>query len=102
MPNAAFYASTADIAKIELGTSIGIMDCSSRAAGIAALHLTASSPMTGGFAAAFGLLIAFTIMSVVAVLLFQKPTSPSNNHMVAPTMLRRRITMAKRERDQDP
>jgi nitrate/nitrite transporter NarK len=84
MPNAAFYALNCDIARDRAGTSIGIMDCFFAAAGIAAPALTGIvAQVTGGFAAAFGLLIAFTILSVVAVLLLQKPDPLQDKTVVA-------------------
>lgn len=74
MPNAAFYALNCDLAKDKAATSIGIMDCFFAASGIAAPALTGKlSEMTGGFAAAFGLLIGFTVLSVVAILVLQRP-----------------------------
>lgn len=74
MPNAAFYALNCDLAKDRAGTSIGIMDCFFALAGILAPALTGMlATATGNFTAAFGLLIFFTLSSVIGVLLFQKP-----------------------------
>ena len=73
MPNAAFYALNCDLAN-RSGTSIGIMDCFFALAGILAPALTGMlATATGNFTAAFGLLIFFTLGSVIGVLLFQKP-----------------------------
>ncbi|HEY9772763.1 MAG TPA: MFS transporter [Planktothrix sp.] len=73
MPNAAFYALNYDIARDKAGTSLGIMDCFFAAAGIAAPALTGTlAQVTGGFAAAFGLLVVLTLSSVAAVLFLQR------------------------------
>jgi len=74
MPNACFYALNCDLAKDRAATSLGLMDSFFALAGILAPVLTGwLSDMTGGFNAAFGLLIFFTLSSVVAVLVFQRP-----------------------------
>ncbi len=74
MPNAAFYALNCDLAKDRAGTSLGIMDCFFALAGILAPSLTGMiATATHSFSAAFGVLIAFTLVSVVGVVLFQKP-----------------------------
>ena len=74
MPNSAFYALNCDLARDRAATSLGIMDVSLALAGILAPVLTGRlAQATGGFAAAFGLLIFFTLTSVVAILLFQRP-----------------------------
>jgi sugar phosphate permease len=74
MPNACFYALNCDLAKDRAATSLGLMDSFFALAGILAPMLTGwLSDMTGSFNAAFGLLIFFTLSSVVAVVVFQKP-----------------------------
>ncbi len=77
MPNAAFYAINCDLAKDRAGTSIGLMDCFFALAGIFAPYLTGySKTHTGDFRVAFGLLIGFSLIAVVAVLFMQKPDTP--------------------------
>jgi MFS transporter, ACS family, hexuronate transporter len=74
MPNAAFYAINCDLAKDRAATSLGVMDTFFAAAGILAPTVTGLiEQRTGGFAGAFGVLIALMGASVVAVLFFQKP-----------------------------
>jgi sugar phosphate permease len=74
MPNAAFYALNADLAKDRTGTAIGIMDCFFAAAGILSPAITGLvAHATGGFGAAIGLLVFFTLVSVVGVIVFQHP-----------------------------
>jgi ACS family hexuronate transporter-like MFS transporter len=74
MPNACFYALNCDLAKDRAATSLGLMDSFFALAGILAPFLTGwLCDLTGGFTAAFGLLIFFTLTSVAAVLVFQKP-----------------------------
>jgi ACS family hexuronate transporter-like MFS transporter len=74
MPNAAFYALNCDLAKDRAGTSLGIMDCFFALAGILAPSITGMiATATHTFTAAFGVLIAFTLVSVVSVVIFQKP-----------------------------
>ncbi|HEY9733751.1 MAG TPA: MFS transporter [Drouetiella sp.] len=74
MPNAAFYALNCDLAKDRAGTSLGIMDCFFALAGILAPSFTGMiATATHTFTAAFGVLIAFTLVSVVSVVIFQKP-----------------------------
>ncbi|MDZ4834620.1 MAG: MFS transporter [Candidatus Melainabacteria bacterium] len=74
MPNACFYALNCDLAKDRAATSLGLMDSFFALAGILAPSLTGwLSDLTGSFNAAFALLIFFTLTSVAAVLIFQKP-----------------------------
>ncbi len=73
MPNAAFYAINADLARDKAATSLGIMDCAFALAGILAPLFTGIlSTWTGNFAAAFLLLILLTFSSALAIILFQK------------------------------
>jgi len=74
MPNACFYALNCDLAKDKAATSLGLMDSFFALAGILAPILTGwLSDVTGNFNAAFMILIFFTLSSVIAVLLFQRP-----------------------------
>lgn len=74
MPNAAFYAINADLARDRVATSLGIMDCAFAAAGILAPLITGVlSNATGSFTAAFSLLIGLTFTSALAIILFQNP-----------------------------
>lgn len=74
MPNAAFYAINTDLAKDRAATSLGVMDTFFAAAGILAPYVTGKlEHLTGGFSAAFGVLIVLMVTSVAAVILFQKP-----------------------------
>lgn len=72
MPNAAFYAINADLAKDRAATSLGIMDCGFALAGILAPALTGLlSHAFNGFNAAIGLLIGLTFSSALCVFFFQ-------------------------------
>jgi len=74
MPNAAFYALNADLARDRAATSLGVMDCGFALAGIIAPVLTGwLTVLTGNFQAAFGLLIILTFGSALAVILWQHP-----------------------------
>lgn len=74
MPNAAFYAINADLARDRAGTSLGIMDCSFAAAGIFAPILTGLlSTWSGNFNSAIYLMMGLTLSSALAILLFQHP-----------------------------
>ena len=74
MPNAAFYAINADLARDRAGTSLGIMDCAFAAAGILAPLLTGMlSGITGNFSAAISLMIGLTLSSALAIIIFQHP-----------------------------
>jgi nitrate/nitrite transporter NarK len=74
MPNAAFYAINADLARDRAGTSLGIMDCAFALAGILAPLLTGwLSNVTGNFSVAFTLLILLTFSAALVILLFQRP-----------------------------
>lgn len=79
MPNAAFYAINADLARDRAGTSLGIMDAAFAAAGILAPLLTGwLSGLTGNFVGAVSLLIALMFSSAAAVILFQNPDDAIN------------------------
>lgn len=72
MPNAAFYALNSDLARDRAATSLGLMDCFFAAAGIAAPALTGMlAQSTGNFNSAILLLVAFTLTSVLGIILFQ-------------------------------
>ena len=74
MPNACFYAINCDLAKDKAGTSQGLMTCASANSSIAAPILTGwLVHVTGNFSAAFGLLIFFSLTSVLAVLFLHQP-----------------------------
>jgi len=74
MPNAAFYALNCDLAKDRAATSQGIMNCCFAMAGILAPAVTGILVHhTGTFRAPFGLLVVLSLMSVLGVVLFQKP-----------------------------
>ena len=73
-PNASFYALNSDLAGDRAGTSLGLMDCFAATAAILAPALTgALRTATGDFNSAIGLMIGFTLTSVIAVILFQHP-----------------------------
>jgi ACS family hexuronate transporter-like MFS transporter len=73
MPNAAFYALNADLAHDRAATSLGIMDCAFALAGIIAPILTGwLASVTGSFSAPIMLMVALTVSSALAVLLFQR------------------------------
>jgi ACS family hexuronate transporter-like MFS transporter len=79
MPNAAFYAINADLARDRAATSLGIMDCGFAAAGILAPLLTGwLSTVTGNFISAISLLIGLTFTSAIAIILFQYPDDALN------------------------
>ncbi|MFN7097947.1 MAG: MFS transporter, partial [Gammaproteobacteria bacterium] len=74
MPNAAFYAINADLARDRAATSLGIMDCGFALAGILAPAITGLlSHLLGGFSAAIGLLMILTLSSALAVFIWQQP-----------------------------
>jgi ACS family hexuronate transporter-like MFS transporter len=79
MPNAAFYAINADLARDRVATSLGIMDCAFALAGILAPLITGFlSTLTGNFTAAFSLLIVLSLTSALAIILFQHPDEVKN------------------------
>ena len=79
MPNSAFYALNCDLAKDRAATSQGIMACFFAVSGVLAPSLTGIiAKHTGGFGAAFGLLIGLTLLSVICIILFQKPDNDLN------------------------
>lgn len=81
MPNAAFYALNCDLAKDRAATSQGIMNCCFAMAGILAPAVTGILVhQTGSFSAPFGLLVVLSLMSVLAVLFFQKPDEHLNKN----------------------
>ncbi len=74
MPNAAFYALNADLAKDRAATSLGLMDCFLAAAGVLAPVLTGwMSEVTGNFTSAILLMAGLTFSSSLCVLFFQHP-----------------------------
>jgi len=74
MPNAAFYAINADLARDRAATSLGVMDCGFALAGILAPFITGwVANTTGNFQAAFAILIGLTVTSALAIVLFQYP-----------------------------
>jgi MFS transporter, ACS family, hexuronate transporter len=78
MPNAAFYAINADLARERAATSLGIMDSGFALAGILAPSITGwLANITGNFNAAIGLLIVLTFTSAIAVILWQHPDESS-------------------------
>jgi nitrate/nitrite transporter NarK len=74
MPNAAFYAINADLARDRAATSLGIMDCAFAVSGILAPLLTGLlTQIIGNFSGAFALLATLTFTSALAVIFFQFP-----------------------------
>ncbi|MBS1999809.1 MAG: MFS transporter [Cyanobacteria bacterium SZAS LIN-2] len=74
MANSCFYAMNCDLAKDKAATSLGLMDSYLALAGILAPVFTGYlTQMTGNFNSAFFLLSFFTLSSVVAILILQKP-----------------------------
>ena len=74
MPNAAFYSLNCDLAKDRVGTSQGLMTMFSSIASIGAPIMTGwLVTASGNFTSAFGLLIFFTLSSVLLVFFFQHP-----------------------------
>jgi MFS transporter, ACS family, hexuronate transporter len=74
MANSAYYAVICDLAKDKAGTALGIMTSCSAAASVAAPSLTGMIvTATHKFNAAFGLLIFFSLTSVIAVVWLQHP-----------------------------
>lgn len=72
MPNAAFYAINADLARDRAATSLGIMDCAFAAAGILAPFITGMlSNITGNFSAAILLMSGLTVSSAIGIILWQ-------------------------------
>lgn len=74
MPNAAFYALNADLARDRAATSLGLMNFSFALSGILAPLITGIlSDMTGNFASAFLLLIILTLTSALGIIFFHHP-----------------------------
>jgi len=74
MANSCFYAMNCDLAKDKAATSLGLMDSYLALAGIVAPYFTGYlTEVTGNFNCAFFLLSFFTLASVVAILILQKP-----------------------------
>ncbi|OAI49472.1 hypothetical protein AYO45_02310 [Gammaproteobacteria bacterium SCGC AG-212-F23] len=74
MPNAAFYAINADLARDRAATSLGVMDCAFALSGILAPLITGFlASLTGNFSAAIMLLIGLTLTSAFAIIFFQYP-----------------------------
>lgn len=72
MPNAAFYAVNADLARDRAATSLGIMDCAFAASGIIAPYLTGFlTDTTGNFSIAFGVMVFLNLSSALAVYFWQ-------------------------------
>jgi nitrate/nitrite transporter NarK len=72
MPNAAFYAINADLARDRAGTSLGIMDCAFAAAGILAPLVTGLlSNLTGNFSVAILLMSGLTLSSALCIIIWQ-------------------------------
>lgn len=73
-PNASFYALNSDLAGDRAGTSLGLMDCFAASAAVLAPFLTGQLVYaTGNFNSAIWLMVAFSLSSVVAIILFQHP-----------------------------
>jgi nitrate/nitrite transporter NarK len=74
MPNAAFYALNADLARDRAATSLGLMNFSFALAGILAPLVTGFlSDITGNFAGAISLLVILTLTSALGIILFHYP-----------------------------
>lgn len=74
MPNAAFYAINADLARERAATSLGIMNGGFALAGILAPAVTGwLANITGNFNAAISLLVILTFTSALAVILWHHP-----------------------------
>jgi MFS transporter, ACS family, hexuronate transporter len=74
MANSAYYAVICDLAKDKAGTALGIMTSCSALASVAAPSLTGMIvTATHKFNAAFGILIFFSLTSVIAVAWLQHP-----------------------------
>lgn len=74
MPNAAFYALNADLARDRAATSLGLMNFSFALSGILAPLITGwLSDMTGNFAGAISLLVVLTLTSALGIILFHHP-----------------------------
>lgn len=72
--NSAFYAINADLAPARSGTALGVMDTFFAVAGFAAPAATGwLVTATGNFNAAFWLMAALSLSSVLVVLLFHRP-----------------------------
>ena len=72
--NAAFYAVNVDIVRERSGTALGVMDAFFAVAGFAAPAITGWLVHgTGSFAAAFWLMAALALSSVLVVLVFHRP-----------------------------
>jgi nitrate/nitrite transporter NarK len=92
MPNAAFYSLNCDLAKDRVATSQGLMTMFSSISSIGAPILTGwLVTASGNFTSAFGLLIFFTLSSVLAVFFFQHPDqyklSKQQENVLTPTQL---------------
>ncbi|HVY53852.1 MAG TPA: MFS transporter, partial [Gammaproteobacteria bacterium] len=74
LPNSAFYAINADLAREKAATSLGIMNSGLALAGIIAPTLTGwLASYTGNFNAAIGLLVVLTFTSALGIILWQHP-----------------------------
>ncbi len=74
MPNSCFYSLNTDLAKDRAATSLGIMDSFFALGGILAPLITGQIlQQTGSFQLAIGLVVFFSLMSVIGIILFQRP-----------------------------
>lgn len=72
--NSAFYAVNVDVAPTRSGTALGVMDAFFAISGFVAPVVTGwLVHVTGSFAAAFWLMAALSVSSVLVVLLFHRP-----------------------------
>lgn len=82
MPNAAFYALNADLARDRAATSLGLMNFSFALSGILAPFITGLlSDLTGNFAGAILLLVILTLTSALGIILFHHPDQVLKNKM---------------------
>ncbi len=81
MPNAAFYAINADLARDRAATSLGIMDCGFALAGILAPAITGVlSHLLGSFTAAISLMVILSLSSALCIFIWQKPDRKNYSH----------------------
>jgi len=72
--NAVYFAAGVDVARLQAGTALGIMDAGLAVAAFVAPSLTGYAvSATGNFGAAFGVLGALSLSSVIVVGLFHRP-----------------------------
>jgi ACS family hexuronate transporter-like MFS transporter len=88
MPNAAFYAINADLARDRAATSLGIMNCATGGAAILAPFLTGwMSSVTGSFSSAILLMIGLMLSSACVILFFQHPDKVLKDKVAKQTAL---------------